>query len=207
MRFVRQELTAPKSRAGRRTIPLGPVAADALEEQYRTSRHRADDSIVFSHPALGTPLDPSKLTTYARKALTRANVPASFRPWHGMRHTALTETAAPGVPGMFVQAKAGHAQGSTTERYCTRTGPPIRMRRPRGGPPVHPCGMEIRRNDRIIWRIDGMKHEKASTHLPAMRRGDSSRLVDEQARAGRRVGMMAPRHECGCLPGTKTGTA
>jgi hypothetical protein len=26
---------------------------------------------------------------------------------HGMRHTALTETAAAGVPGMFVQAKAG----------------------------------------------------------------------------------------------------
>jgi integrase len=115
--FVRSEITAPKSRAGRRTIPLGPVAADALEEQYRSSRHRADESIVFSHPALGTPLDPSKLARYARKALTAANVPASFRPWHGMRHTALTETAAAGVPGMFVQAKAGHAQGSTTERY------------------------------------------------------------------------------------------
>ena len=34
-----------------------------------------------------------------------------------MRYTALTETAAAGVPAMFVQAKAGHAQGSTTERY------------------------------------------------------------------------------------------
>jgi integrase len=44
-------------------------------------------------------------------------VPDGFRPWHGMRHTALTETAAAGLPGMFVQAKAGHAQGSTTERY------------------------------------------------------------------------------------------
>ena len=40
-----------------------------------------------------------------------------FRPWHGLRHTALTETAAAGVPAMFAQAKAGHAQGSTTERY------------------------------------------------------------------------------------------
>ena len=34
-----------------------------------------------------------------------------------MPHTALTETAAAGVPAMFLQAKAGHAQGSTTERY------------------------------------------------------------------------------------------
>ena len=46
-----------------------------------------------------------------------AGVGEGFRPWHGLRHTALTETAAAGVPAMFVQAKAGHAQGSTTERY------------------------------------------------------------------------------------------
>ena len=44
-------------------------------------------------------------------------MPDTFRPWNGLRHTALTETAAAGVPAMFVQAKAGHAQGSTTERY------------------------------------------------------------------------------------------
>jgi integrase len=72
---------------------------------------------VFSHRALGTPLDPSKLTRYARAALTLAGVDKTFRPWHGLRHTALTETAAAGIPAMFVQAKAGHAQGSTTERY------------------------------------------------------------------------------------------
>jgi integrase len=72
---------------------------------------------VFSHPALGTPLDPSKLTGYARKAIKKAGVTKPFRPWHGLRHTALTETAAAVVPAMFVQAKAGHAQGSTTERY------------------------------------------------------------------------------------------
>ena len=72
---------------------------------------------MFCHPALGTPLDPSKLTGYARKAIKAAGVTKPFRPWHGLRHTALTETAAAGVPAMFVQAKAGHAQGSTTERY------------------------------------------------------------------------------------------
>jgi len=115
--FVRNEITTPKSRAGRRTVPLGDVAAAALEEQFAGSLHRAPESVVFCHPALGTPLDPSKLTGYARKALARAGVGEGFRPWHGLRHTALTETAAAGVPAMFVQAKAGHAQGSTTERY------------------------------------------------------------------------------------------
>lgn len=115
--FVRNEMTTPKSRAGRRTIALGDVAIDALEEQFTASRHRAPESIVFSHPALGTPLDASKVTRYARKALDQAGVDEGFRPWHGLRHTALTETAAAGIPAMFVQAKAGHAQGSTTERY------------------------------------------------------------------------------------------
>ncbi len=115
--FVRNEITTPKSRAGRRSIPLGPVAVDALEEQFRATRYRADESIVFAHPALGSPLDPSKLGRHARIAMRKAGVPDSFRPWHGLRHTALTETAAAGVPGMFVQAKAGHAHGSTTERY------------------------------------------------------------------------------------------
>jgi integrase len=115
--FVRNEITTPKSRAGRRVVPLGDVATAALEEQFSGGLHRSPDSIVFCHPALGTPLDLSKLTTYARKALARAGVGVAFRPWHGLRHTALTETAAAGVPAMFVQAKAGHAQGSTTERY------------------------------------------------------------------------------------------
>jgi Phage integrase family len=115
--FVRNEMTTPKSKAGRRFVDFGVIAAAALEEQFAASLHRAPESIVFCHPALGTSLDPSRLTTYARKALTRSGVDESFRPWHGLRHTALTETAAAGVPGMFVQAKAGHAQGSTTERY------------------------------------------------------------------------------------------
>ena len=73
---------------------------------------------MFSHPALGTPLDPSKLTSVREEGAQKAErITKPFRPWHGLRHTALTETAAAGVPAMFVQAKAGHAQGSTTERY------------------------------------------------------------------------------------------
>jgi integrase len=98
-------------------IPLGPVAVQALEEQFSASRHRAPESIVFCHEALGTPLDPSKLSGFARAALKAAAIEKPFRVWHGLRHTALTETAAAGIPSMFVQAKAGHAQGSTTERY------------------------------------------------------------------------------------------
>jgi hypothetical protein len=40
-----------------------------------------------------------------------------FRPWHDLRHSALTHEAAAGNPQVYVQLKAGHSQGSITERY------------------------------------------------------------------------------------------
>jgi len=40
-----------------------------------------------------------------------------FRPWHDLRHTALTHEAAAGNPQAYVQLKAGHWQGAITERY------------------------------------------------------------------------------------------
>jgi hypothetical protein len=70
-------MTTPKSKAGRRVVEFGDVAAAALEEQFAAGLHRTPESTVFCHPMLGTPLDPSKLTTYARKALSG---PASTSP-------------------------------------------------------------------------------------------------------------------------------
>jgi integrase len=56
--WVRNEMTTPKSRTSRRTIELAPdghVLA-ALQEQWQFSRCRTDESLVFCHPALGTPI-------------------------------------------------------------------------------------------------------------------------------------------------------
>ena len=40
---------------------------------------------------LGTPLDPSKLTSlYVKKALKTAGITKPIQPWHGLRETALT---------------------------------------------------------------------------------------------------------------------
>ena len=39
-------------------LDLGPRAVDVLTEVFEDSRYRSDDSLVFCHPALGTPLDP-----------------------------------------------------------------------------------------------------------------------------------------------------
>jgi integrase len=117
--WVRNEMTSPKSRTSRRAIPLKPdgVIVAALHEQWQASRYRADDSLVFCHPALGTPLDPSKVSrVFMRPALVRAGIVKPFRTWHGLRHTALTHEAAVN-PQAYVQMRAGHSQGSITERY------------------------------------------------------------------------------------------
>jgi integrase len=80
--------------------------------------YKADADLVFGHPHLGTPLDATKLSRYyIRPALARAGVVKPFRPWHDLRHTALTHEAAAGNPAVYVQMKAGHSQGSITERY------------------------------------------------------------------------------------------
>jgi integrase len=116
--FVRGEMQPPKSRASRRTIELGPRVQAALHDQWRETRYRGDEDVVFGHPYLGTPLDPSKLSReYLRPALKRAKIEKPFRCWHDLRHTALTHEAAAGNPQAYVQLKAGHAQGSITERY------------------------------------------------------------------------------------------
>jgi integrase len=116
--LVQGRFQAPKSRASRRMLELGPRTAATLQEQWQASRYRADDSLVFCHPALGSPLDPSKLTRcYMRPALKRAAITKPFRAWHDLRHTALTHETAAGNPQAYVQLKAGHSQGSITERY------------------------------------------------------------------------------------------
>ena len=86
--------------------------------QTRTPRNPAWLKLVFCHPQLGTPLDPSKLArTYLRPALTRAGITKPFRAFHDLRHTALTHEAAAGNPMAYVQMKAGHSQAQITERY------------------------------------------------------------------------------------------
>jgi integrase len=116
--FVRGDFTTPKSRASRRAIELGPITRAVLEDQWRRTHFRGDDELVFCHPQKGTPADPSRLArVYLKPALRRAGVEKEFRPFHDLRHTSLTHAAAAGNPQIYVQARAGHSQGSITERY------------------------------------------------------------------------------------------
>jgi len=116
--YVRGRFTTPKSKASRRVVELGPRTLAVLEEQWQRSVYRPDDDLVFGHPTKGTPVDTSKLAKrYLKPALARAGVEKPFRPFHDLRHTSLTHAAAAGNPQIYVQARAGHSQGSITERY------------------------------------------------------------------------------------------
>jgi integrase len=116
--FVRGRFTTPKSRASRRVVELGPRTLAVLEEQWQRTAYRDDDDLVFGHPTKGTPLETGKLAKrYLKPALLRAGIEKPFRPFHDLRHTSLTHAAAAGNPQIYVQARAGHSQGSITERY------------------------------------------------------------------------------------------
>ena len=152
--WVRNEMTSPKSRTSRRALDLkesGHVLG-ALEEQWGESRYQSDESLVFCHPTLGSPLDPTKLSRdYLRPALAKAKITKPFRLWHDLRHTALTHNAAVN-PQAYVQMRAGHSNGSITERY------------------VHAAqvafpGAAERAEDRIFSGVDGGPVPSSGTNL------------------------------------------
>jgi integrase len=116
--LVEGRFTTPKSRASRRLLELGPHTQALLAKHWRETAFQGEDELVFCHPQLGTPLDPSKLARrYLRPALRQAGITKPFRPFHDLRHTALTHEAAAGNPMAYIQLKAGHSQGQITERY------------------------------------------------------------------------------------------
>ena len=113
MRSRRPRVGSRRGRSG-----SARAVAAALSEQYEQTRYRADTDLVFCHLALGTPLDPSKLSrTFMRPALKKAAITKPFRTWHDLRHTAITMSAAAGNPQAYVQMQAGHSSGAITERY------------------------------------------------------------------------------------------
>jgi integrase len=116
--LVRGRLTTPKSRAGHRTVQLGAHTTKLLATHYQHSRYSSDTDYVFHHPHKGTPLDPSRLSrTYLHPALRAAGISKTIRPFHDLRHTALTHDAAAGNPLTYIQMKAGHSQIAITQRY------------------------------------------------------------------------------------------
>jgi integrase len=120
--FVRNRVETPKSERSARTIPLGPVVADALFDHRGRTAYSGDGDRVFCHPLTGGPLDHKGYADTLREALASAGIAGYVRPFHDGRHTAITNAAAAGVGAAALQARAGHADLATTQRYIDLAG-------------------------------------------------------------------------------------
>ena len=86
-----------KSEEGERLIGLSPALVDAWAEQFTSSPYRSDDDYVFCHPRRGSQLEREWYAAEFRAALAEAGITDNVRPFHDMRHTALTNLAATGA--------------------------------------------------------------------------------------------------------------
>ncbi len=120
--LVRGRQDTPKSKAGRRTLALGPRLADELFRHRARSLYTHDDDRVFVSPFRGSPLNITRYTTTFRLALGRAGISDYVRPTHDGRHTAITNDSAAGVAPIALMTRAGHSSFKTTQRYINLAG-------------------------------------------------------------------------------------
>lgn len=112
-------LVAPKSRAGRRSIPLPAELLQSLHihktaqtaERLRAGSTWQDQGFVFATPT-GSPVDPRNDHATWKRLLETAGVrPARL---HDARHTAATLLLTQGVPARVAMEILGHSQASLT---------------------------------------------------------------------------------------------
>lgn len=102
-RLYRGRFDAPKSKQGRRDVPLSPGLSQAL---WRSRGWAADDAPVFPSRE-GTHLDPSNVAARVLKpAARRAGVP--WAGFHTFRHTCATMLFRHGLNAKQVQTWLGH---------------------------------------------------------------------------------------------------
>jgi integrase len=109
----------PKSRAGRRTVPLPPFAAQTLTWHRRCFGNHPD-GLVFT-TGTGQPLKRGTFRARIWKpSLRRAGLPIALR-FHDLRHSYATWLVSDGVPINDVARVMGHEQTSTTLNLYTHS--------------------------------------------------------------------------------------
>jgi integrase len=111
-----------KTEDGVRSIALPGGLAEAIWQWRRATAYQANDERVFCNPRTGGEYREETFAEALRDALTAAKVEGYVRPFHDLRHTAITNDAASGSSPIAVMAKAGHASMGTTKRYLHLAG-------------------------------------------------------------------------------------
>jgi integrase len=116
--FVRREHSSEgkSDLSTRRSVPMADWLAHELAAWRERTEFDHDDDLVFAHPQLGRPLDPSKVTKRFKDACREARV-REIR-FHDLRHTFATSLAASGAPLRAIQEFLGHADLKTTQIYA-----------------------------------------------------------------------------------------
>ena len=106
-------LAAPKSRHGRRTVPLVPLAQQALSAQRQRPLRGLYD-LVFP-AADGRPLASRTVRDHFVVIAERASIVGATP--HSLRHSTGTYLLAAGVPDRVVQEILGHGSAAMTRHY------------------------------------------------------------------------------------------
>ena len=120
--IVHGRADTPKSAASERTIAIGPRLAEELFDHRARTAYAGDDEFVFCHPDKGSVLNHKGYADTFQAVLANAGITDRVRPFHDGRHSAITHEAAAGSAPAAIQARAGHADFSTTQRYINLAG-------------------------------------------------------------------------------------
>ena len=115
-----RNLKAPKTAAGRRTLPLMPETAQALRDHLAAQQSRGlpcgpDDPVIVT--ARATRVHPDIMEKWW--LADRAGLNCEGLCLHELRHTYLTQLARAGVHPKVMQALAGHANSAITMEIYT----------------------------------------------------------------------------------------
>jgi integrase len=119
----------PKTKKGRRDLPLPTVAAEVLRLQLAATRLERDvvpgwhDLDLVFPSALGTPLNQSHVLARFQRALEAAGLPK--RRMHDLRHTYATRLFALGQHPRAVQDLLGHSRFEITMNLYIATVPEV----------------------------------------------------------------------------------
>jgi integrase len=105
----------PKTEAGRRTVTLPAVAAEALAEHLATYSQPGPEGLVFTSTE-GALLRRSNFQRRVWRPATRAVGLAGLR-FHDLRHTSATLSIAAGASTRELMARMGHSSSAAALRY------------------------------------------------------------------------------------------
>jgi integrase len=111
-----------KTDDGIRSIAIPPGLSAQLWQWRRATNYNGDDERAFCNQKTGGEYREEHFAKAFTEARHAAGITDYVRPFHDLRHTAITNDAASGASPIAVMSKAGHASMGTTKRYLHLAG-------------------------------------------------------------------------------------